>query len=272
MYHLAGQHQRGGGTGTAAGISWSSSETAVPLATLPTRRVSKTATTRDRVAVRRAPRLVAGLARDAAQASRTQRSATGQPAGPTHGDGGVLVVGDSLEVLTSPYLQHYLPGVHLTINAEGGYNSNQIYGLFSESYDPSQSVIVFDAGTNDNPGYPQILAGNLAKVAATVGDRCMVVPTIHGFTVNGVDNSGKNHVVKAFAASRPGTQVPDWAAPRRDPSRPDAVRRPPPEHCRAPTFARGSSRRASRRASPHRPRPRSRGETGSRTRGSRSAD
>jgi hypothetical protein len=147
----------------------------------------------------------------AAQASRTQRSATGQPAGPTHGDGGVLVVGDSLEVLTSPYLQHYLPDVHLTINAEGGYNSYQIYDLFKESYDPSQSVIVFDAGTNDNPAYPQILTANLAKVAATVGDRCMVVPTIHGFTVNGVGNSGKNHAVAAFAGARPGTQVPDWA-------------------------------------------------------------
>ena len=39
----------------------------------------------------------------------------------------------------------------------------------------------------------------------------MVVPTIHGLTVNGIDNSGKNRVVEAFAASRPGTQVPDWA-------------------------------------------------------------
>jgi hypothetical protein len=38
------------------------------------------------------------------------------------------------------------------------------------------------------------------------------VPTIHGFTVNGVDNTGKNRVVAEFAASRPGTQVPDWAA------------------------------------------------------------
>ncbi len=146
-----------------------------------------------------------------AQASRTQRSAAGQPSAPAQGDGGVLVVGDSLEVLTSPYLQRYLPGVHLTVNAEGGYNSYQIYDLFKESYDPSQSVIVFDAGTNDSPSYPQILAGNLAKVAATVGDRCMVVPTIHGFSLNGVDNSGKNHVVKSFATSRPGTQVPDWA-------------------------------------------------------------
>jgi lysophospholipase L1-like esterase len=127
------------------------------------------------------------------------------------GDGGVLVVGDSLEVLTSPYLRRYLPGIQLEVNAEGGYNSYQIYDLFKESYDPSQSVIVFDAGTNDNPAYPQILAGNLEKVAATVGSRCMVVPTIHGFTVNGVNNAGKNRVVRQFAAARPGTRVPDWA-------------------------------------------------------------
>ena len=123
----------------------------------------------------------------------------------------VLVVGDSLADLTSPYLSRYLPGAELTINAVGGSNSYQIFDLFQESYDPSQSVIVFDAGTNDNPAYPQILAGNLEKVAAAVGDRCMVVPTIHGLTVNGIDNTGKNEAVAAFAASRPGTQVPDWA-------------------------------------------------------------
>jgi hypothetical protein len=71
-------------------------------------------------------------------------------------------------------------------------------------------VIVFDAGTNDNPSYPQILAENLSKVAATVGDRCMVVPTIHGLHPGGVDDSGKNRTVAEFAASRPGTQTPDW--------------------------------------------------------------
>ena len=123
----------------------------------------------------------------------------------------VLVVGDSLEELTSPYLSRYLPGVELVVNAVGGYNSFQIFDLFQESYEPSDSVIVFDAGTNDNPAYPEILAGNLAKAAAIVGNRCMVVPTIHGYTVNGVDNTGKNRVVAEFAASRPGTQVPDWA-------------------------------------------------------------
>jgi hypothetical protein len=123
----------------------------------------------------------------------------------------VLVVGDSLEELTSPYLARYLPGVELTVNAVGGYNSFQIFDLFQESYDPSVDVVVFDAGTNDNPSYPEILAGNLEKVAETVGDRCMVVPTIHGLHPGGVDDTGKNRVVAEFAASRPGTQVPDWA-------------------------------------------------------------
>jgi hypothetical protein len=122
----------------------------------------------------------------------------------------VLVVGDSLAELTYPYLSRYLPGVELTVNPGGGYNSYQIFDLFQESYEPSVDVIVFDAGTNDNPSYPEILAGNLAKVAETVGNRCMVVPTIHGLHPGGVDDSGKNRVVAEFAASRPGTQVPDW--------------------------------------------------------------
>ncbi len=134
----------------------------------------------------------------------------GGPAGA--GSGSVLVVGDSLEVLTSPYLKQYLPGVHLTVNAVGGYSSLQIFELFRQSYDPSQNVIVFDAGTNDNPNYPEILAGRLQAVAAAIGNkRCMVVPTIHGLSVGGVDSSAKNRVVREFAASRPGTETPDWA-------------------------------------------------------------
>jgi hypothetical protein len=125
----------------------------------------------------------------------------------------VLVVGDSLEELTSPFLPHFLPGVKLTVNAVGGSNSFEIFDLFQESWDPSDSVVVFDAGTNDDPEYPQILEGNLHKVAEIVGpNTCMVVPTIHGYTVNGVDNAGKNRVVREFAAARPGTQTPDWAS------------------------------------------------------------
>jgi hypothetical protein len=125
----------------------------------------------------------------------------------------VLVVGDSLEELTSPFLPHFLPGVKLTVNAVGGSNSFEIFDLFRESWNPSDSVVVFDAGTNDDPEYPQILEGNLHKVAEIVGPgTCMVVPTIHGYTVDGVDNAGKNRVVREFAVARPGTQTPDWAS------------------------------------------------------------
>ena len=102
--------------------------------------------------------------------------------------------------------------MELTVNAVGGSNTYEILELFEQSYDPRQSVIVFDGGTNDNPNYPQILEENLAKVAATVGNRCMVVPTVHGYVVEGTGNQGKNAVVRRFAASRPGTQVPQWAA------------------------------------------------------------
>jgi len=123
----------------------------------------------------------------------------------------VLVVGDSLADLTAPYLGPYLPGVGLTVNAVGGYNTFQVFDLFRESYEPSMDVVVYDGGTNDNPSYPEILAGNLAKVAEIVGDRCLVVPTIHGLHPGGVDDTGKNRVVTEFAASWPGTQVPDWA-------------------------------------------------------------
>lgn len=133
------------------------------------------------------------------------------PTARASGNGSVLIVGDSLEELTSPYLEKYLHGVPLTVNAVGGSNSYEILDLFEESYDPSQSVIVFDAGTNDNPNYPQILAENLQAVSQVIGDRCMVVPTVHGYTVEGTNNDGKNRTVAEFAASRPGTQVPDWA-------------------------------------------------------------
>jgi hypothetical protein len=148
-------------------------------------------------------------ARARARRLSREREAVAAPA-PRPLTGSVLVIGDSLEVLTSPHLQRYLPGVKLTINAEGGYSSPALFELFQESYDPAHDVIVFDAGTNDNPAYPQILQEQLAKVGAIVGDRCLVVPTIKGLRVDGIGWAAKNRVIRSFAAARPGTQVPDW--------------------------------------------------------------
>jgi hypothetical protein len=162
-------------------------------------------------------RAAGGAAVDSVLAKRALRKRDEQPQlartgpGRLEGSGGVLVVGDSLEVGTSPYLKQYLPGIPLTVNAEVGYSSNQIFDLFQTSYDSGQSVIVFDAGTNDDPSQPEILAGNLDTVASTIGNRCLVIPTIHAPPVNGVDTTGKNRVIRSFAANHPTTQVPDWA-------------------------------------------------------------
>lgn len=129
-----------------------------------------------------------------------------------HGSGGVLVVGDSLEVLTIPYLKEKLPEVTLTTNAVGGYNSIQIYDLFKKSYTPNHSVIVFDAGTNDNPNYPEILAEQLEKVQDTIGPkRCLVLPTIYGYTVGSADSSGKNQVLRSVKREHKIVYMPDWA-------------------------------------------------------------
>jgi lysophospholipase L1-like esterase len=51
-----------------------------------------------------------------------------------------------------------------------------------------------------------------------------VVPSIHGLPVKGVTDAGKNRVIRAFAAARPGTVVPDWqhiATTRPDLMQPD---------------------------------------------------
>jgi len=143
--------------------------------------------------------------------SRADIGYQGSAGGELAGSGDVLVVGDSLTVGDGPYIQDYLSDMKVTVSAETGYSSPEVFGLFQDSFDPSQSIVVFDAGTNDSPATPEVLSTQLQAVADTIGDRCMVVPTVNGPTIGGVDSSGLNRAVYAFAASRPGTQVPDWA-------------------------------------------------------------
>ena len=137
------------------------------------------------------------------------------PKRPLPGSGRVLVVGDSLEELTSPYLEALLPGVPMTVNAVGGSNSFEIFDLFEESYDPPIQSSSSTRAPTTIPTIRRSWPKTCRKWPAMVGERCLVVPTILGFTVNGVDNAGKNRVVAEFAASRPGTQTPDWAGQHR---------------------------------------------------------
>jgi hypothetical protein len=143
--------------------------------------------------------------------SRSDIGYEGSAGGELDGDGEVLVVGDSLTVGDGPYIQDYLADMKVTVSAKEGNSSPEVFALFQAAYDPAQSIVVFDAGTNDSPATPEILTTQLRAVADTIGDRCMVVPTVNGPTIAGVDSSGINRAIYAFAASRPGTQVPDWA-------------------------------------------------------------
>jgi hypothetical protein len=98
----------------------------------------------------------------------------------------VLVVGDSLEVGSGPYLRHLLPGV--TVDAEKGRTS-------------SEGVRVLASRLG--------LAANLAAVRQLAGDRCVVVATLSRPPVGGVSVAGLNGVVEQFAG-RSAAEVADW--------------------------------------------------------------
>jgi hypothetical protein len=120
---------------------------------------------------------------------------------------GVLVVGDSLEVGSGPYLRGLLPGVR--IDAEKGRTSTTGVDVLASRLDPADRVVVFPMGTNDSPADPGRLAADLAAVRQLAGDRCIVVATLQRPRVGGVPIVGLNRVVERFAAQT-GAQVMDW--------------------------------------------------------------
>jgi len=120
---------------------------------------------------------------------------------------GVLVVGDSLEVGSGPYLKGLLPGV--SIDAVKGRTSTEGVDVLASRLDPSDRVVVFPMGTNDSPGDPSRLAADLAAVRLLAGDRCIVVASLRRPSVGGVSIAGLNRVVEQFAAQT-GAQVVDW--------------------------------------------------------------
>ena len=120
---------------------------------------------------------------------------------------GVLVVGDSLEVGSGPYLRAAVGD--LRVDAVKGRPSSEGVRVLAAQLSPADDVVVFPLGTNDSPAAPQALAADLDAAARLSGDRCMVVATIVRPPVGGVSVAGLNRVVSAFAA-RTGAQVVDW--------------------------------------------------------------
>lgn len=159
----------------------------------------------------RGPHLLLALVAFAALLAAAPGEATAQ-------SGGVLVVGDSLEVGTGPHLRRELDSVALTIEARKGRPSSEGVGVVRERLQPGHRVVVFDLGVNDDPSQPSALARNLEEVRALVDDRCLIVATLSRPPLNGVSIEGMNRVVRKFVADTPRAHLFDWrSATRSDP-------------------------------------------------------
>jgi hypothetical protein len=119
----------------------------------------------------------------------------------------VLVVGDSLEVGSGPYLREQLPQVE--IDAEKGRPGSAGLAVLGSRLTAEHDVVVFPLGTNDSS--PGALASSLEAAAGLAGSRCLVVATIARPPLGGATAAEMNRVVGEFAA-RSGAQVMDWAA------------------------------------------------------------
>jgi lysophospholipase L1-like esterase len=124
---------------------------------------------------------------------------------------GVLVVGDSLEVGTGPFLSRALPGESVTVDARKSRPSNVGVDVLRSRLRPGHSVVVFDLGTNDDPSAPGRLSADLQAAQSLACDRCLVVATLNRPAVDGL-----NRAVTAFANGSPNVEVVDWHGAAQD--------------------------------------------------------
>jgi lysophospholipase L1-like esterase len=124
----------------------------------------------------------------------------------------VLVVGDSLEVGTGPYLRGELTGTEVAVDARIGRPSGEGVRVLGQRLRPGYRVVVFDLGVNDNPSQPGALASDLAAARRLAGKRCLVVATLERPPLAGVSVAGLNRAVESFAAGAPNVRLVDWHA------------------------------------------------------------
>jgi lysophospholipase L1-like esterase len=134
----------------------------------------------------------------------------GLPAAAQAAPESVLVVGDSLQVGTGPYLEQELPAAAVEIDSRQSRGSLAGLAALRSRLRSDHSVVVFDLGTNDDPTNPDALYSTMSAARQETGDRCLVVATILRPPYNGVTVDGMNAAIERFALSNPGVQLVDW--------------------------------------------------------------
>jgi hypothetical protein len=129
------------------------------------------------------------------------------PAEAQDAGGPVLVVGDSLELGSGPYLRRALAGTEVEIDAERSRTSSAGLRVLAAELRDDHEVVVFPLGTNDLSA--STLESNLVAAQELAGGRCLVVATIARPNERGSTTAELNGAVEAFAAHA-GAQVMDW--------------------------------------------------------------
>jgi lysophospholipase L1-like esterase len=127
------------------------------------------------------------------------------------GDASVLVVGDSLGEGTAPYLKQELPGTAIHSEVQTSETSAAGLEVLSSAISPSDAVVVFALGTNDDPSAQSAYADTLSRAAAIADGRCLIVPTIVRPPVGGVSYDGLNNTIRHLASTNFNVEVVDWA-------------------------------------------------------------
>ena len=135
---------------------------------------------------------------------------TGGPATAQTGAGSVLVIGDSLQVGTGPYLEQQLGAIPVESDDRQSRRSAEGLEALRARLSPEHTVVVFDMGTNDDPSNPEAFYANLQAARAATGDRCLVVATVLRPPYNGFSVDAMNAALERFALDNPGVQLVDW--------------------------------------------------------------
>ena len=122
----------------------------------------------------------------------------------------MLVVGDSLQVGTGPYLEQELGRIPAEFDQRTGRGSAEGVGRLQLRLRPEHTIVIFDLGTNDDPRQPDALYQNLSEARAIAGDRCLVVATILRPPYAGVGPEGLSAAVERFASEQANVQLVDW--------------------------------------------------------------
>ncbi len=135
---------------------------------------------------------------------------TGAPATAQNGGGTVLVIGDSLQVGTGPYLEQELGAMSVESDDRQSRRSDEGLQALRARLGPEHSVVVFDLGTNDDPSNPDAFYANLQAARTAAGGRCLVVATVLRPPYNGFTVEGMNAAARRFALDNPRVQLVDW--------------------------------------------------------------